>query len=78
LYPSVVAKIARVAYSLVSNHPFADGNKRIGTYVMLVLLELNGVEAEFSDDDVIHIGLGLASGNMSYEELLSIIFERLK
>ena len=39
LYPSSVAKIARLAYGLVNNHPFIDGNKRIGTYVMLVLLE---------------------------------------
>jgi len=78
LYPSAIAKIARIAYSLVSNHPFVDGNKRIGTYVMLVLLELNNIEAEFTDNDVIHIGLGLASGSMEYEQLLSLIFERLK
>ena len=37
LYPTIFAKIARIAYSLVLNHPFVDGNKRIGTYVMLVL-----------------------------------------
>lgn len=41
LYPSTTSKIARIAYSLVCNHPFVDGNKRIGTYVMLMLLELN-------------------------------------
>ena len=78
LYPSVTAKIARIAYSLVSNHPFIDGNKRIGTYVMLVLLELNSIEVEFTDDDVIHIGLGLASGDMDYEQLLSLILDRLR
>ncbi len=60
LYPSAAAKIARIAYGLVSNHPFADGNKRIGTLVMMVLLELNRIEADFSDEDIIRIGLGLA------------------
>jgi death-on-curing protein len=75
LYPSVVAKIARITYSLVRNHAFVDGNKRIGTYVMLVLLDLNRIAAEFSDEDVIRIGLELAAGLMSYEQLLALILE---
>jgi len=75
LYPSTVAKIARLAYGLVSNHPFADGNKRIGTYVMLVLLELNHIKTDFTDDDIIRIGLELASGNMDDTQLLDIILE---
>ena len=77
LYPSTAAKIARIAYSLVCNHPFIDGNKRIGTYVMLVLLELNRIEANFTDDDVIHIGLELANGKMNDRQLLEIILGRL-
>ena len=64
LYPSVTAKIARIAYSLVCNHPFVDGNKRLGTYVMLVLLELNHIEAEFTDDDIVRIGLELDMTNL--------------
>ncbi len=76
LYPSAAAKIARIAYSLVCNHPFVDGNKRIGTYVMLVLLELNHISADFTDDDVVRIGLELAQGNMTDRQLLDIILER--
>jgi death-on-curing protein len=76
LYPSTVAKIARMVYSLVCNHPFIDGNKRIGVYMMLVLLEINHITAEFTDDDVIHIGLELAKGNMDDKQLLDIILER--
>jgi len=78
LYPSTAAKIARVAYGLVCNHPFIDGNKRIGTYVMAVLLELNHIEADFTDDDIIRIGLELASGTMSDKQLLDLIMERSK
>jgi len=78
LYPSTVAKIARMAYSLVCNHPFVDGNKRIGTYVMLVLLEVNRIEANFTDDDVIHIGLELAKGKMDDKQLLEIILKCLE
>ena len=75
LYPSTAAKIARIAYGLVCNHPFVDGNKRIGTYVMAVLLELNHIEVNFSDDDIIRVGLELADGRMNDIQLLDIIME---
>ena len=78
LYPTVVAKIARIAYSLVCNHPFVDGNKRIGTYVMLVLLELNHIQADFTDDDIIRIGLELADGTMEYGQLLHLILRQMR
>ena len=68
-YPSATAKIARTAYCLVCNHPFMDGNKRLGTYVMLVLLELNHIKADFTDDDIIRIGLEPARGNMFRKNL---------
>jgi death-on-curing family protein len=76
LYPSTTAKIARIAYGLVSNHPFVDGNKRIGTYVMLVLLELNNIFTDFTDEDIIKIGLELAIGTMNDTELLEMILAR--
>ena len=77
LYPSTTAKIAQMTYSLVCNHPFIDGNKRIGTYVMLILLELNCIETNFTDEDIIHIGLELANGKLDNNQLLEIILERL-
>jgi len=78
LYSSATAKIARITYGLVCNHPFLDGNKRVGTYVMLVLLELNYVEVDFTDDDIVRIGLELANGKMSDKKLLDLILERSK
>ena len=78
LYPTVVAKIARLTHSLVNNHAFADGNKRIGVYVMLVLLELNHIAADFTDADIIHIGLRLADGSMRAEELLGLLIEHTR
>ena len=62
----------------MSNHPFIDGNKRIGTYAMLLLLEFNHIEANFTDDDVIRIGLGLADGKMNDKQLIDLILERSK
>ena len=76
LYPSTAAKIARISYGLVCNHPFVDGNKRIGTYAMMILLELNHIVVDFSDDDIIQIGLELASGKMQETQLLDLILNR--
>jgi death-on-curing protein len=73
LYPSTAEKIVRIAYGLVCNHPFVDGNKRIGVYVMMVLLELNHIKVSFSDDDIVRIGFGLANGSMNDKQLLDLV-----
>ena len=75
LYPSKEEKAASLAYSLISDHAFVDGNKRIGVYVMLSFLELNGIRIEASDDDVIKLGLGTADGSMKRDEILAWIVE---
>lgn len=75
LYPSKEEKAASLAYSLISDHAFVDGNKRIGVYVMLSFLELNGIRIEASDDDVIKLGMGTADGSMKRDEILAWIVE---
>lgn len=69
-YPSKEEKGARLGYALISNHAFVDGNKRIGVYVMLSFLEMNGVRIRCTDAELVHIGLSVADGSMGYEELL--------
>ena len=75
LYPTKEEKAAKIAYSLVSNHAFVDGNKRIGVFVMLSFLSINGIRIESTDEDIVKLGLGIADGNMKYEEILSWIRE---
>jgi len=70
LYPTKEEKGARLGYNLISNHAFVDGNKRIGMYVMLTFLEVNGVHMYCSNEDVATAGLAVASGAMSYDVLL--------
>ncbi|MDR1832923.1 MAG: Fic family protein [Fusobacteriaceae bacterium] len=77
-YPTVVGKIARTSYNLVCNHPFIDGNKRIGMLVMLVLLELNEITVEFSDEEIIKIGLDLAKGTVTDRQLAEMINSHIK
>ena len=75
LYPTKEEKGARLGYALITNHSFVDGNKRIGMYVMLTFLEVNGLHLNCTSEDVVHAGLGGASGAMTYEQLLDWVFE---
>lgn len=74
-YPSKEEKGARLGYTLISNHAFVDGNKRIGVYVMLSFLEMNGIRIRCTDEELVRIGLSVADGTMGYEELLQWVIE---
>ena len=74
-YPTNEEKGARLGYNLISNHAFVDGNKRIGVYVMLTFLEVNGIRLDCTNEDVVKIGLGVADGSMDYEDLLAWVRE---
>ena len=73
IYPTLFEKCARLCYALTSNHPFADGNKRIGILVMLTTLRLNNAVLKFTQEELIILSLSLASGKLSYENVLSWI-----
>ena len=75
LYPSKEEKGARLGYSLISNHAFVDGNKRIGMYVLLTFLETNGIKIRPTNEEVARVGLSVAAGEMKYEDLLEWIIE---
>lgn len=75
LYPTKEEKAARLGYSLISNHAFVDGNKRIGMYIMISFLELNGIKIDANNDDVVKLGLSVASGNANYDDILNWINE---
>lgn len=70
VYPSLQQKAARLCFGLVKNHPFVDGNKRIGAHAMLVFLALNGVELQHSQTELSDVILRLAAGEIEAQELL--------
>ena len=74
-YPSKEEKGARLGYTLISNHAFIDGNKRIGMYVMLTFPEVNGIRLNCTNDEVASVGLSLADGSMDYGALLQWILD---
>lgn len=72
-YPTAEEKAARLAYALISNHPFVDGNKRVGVLSMLMMLKLNSVTLRYTQQELIDLGLTAASGKIGYEEILEWI-----
>jgi death-on-curing protein len=69
LYPTLVEKAAALGYSLVSNHGFIDGNKRVGLAAMDTFLRVNGMKIAATDDDLEAVILGVAAGNIVREQL---------
>ena len=74
-YPSSEEKAARLMYSLTRNHAFVDGNKRIGVFTMLMTLQLNNVKIQYTQSELISLGLSVADGTMDYNEILSWIIK---
>ena len=73
LFPSKEEKAARLCFELISNHAFVDGNKRIGVYVLLTFLEVNGISLKVTDKELVNLGISLAEGTMKYDSLLNWI-----
>lgn len=78
LFPSIYQKAARLGFGLASNHAFVDGNKRIWAHAMLVFLELNDIQINYSQEELSNIFLKIAAGNKGYEDLLSWIVTHLE
>ena len=68
-FPSIQQKAARLGFGLVKNHPFVDGNKRVGAMAALVFLDINGLEFGASDEDFTDVVMHVASGKMLKAEI---------
>ncbi len=78
LFQSVHQKAARLACGLVQNHPFLDGNKRIGAHAMLVFLALNGISLFYTQDELASVFLKMAAGKIDYDDLLQWVIDHEK
>ena len=77
LYPDIISKAAALCFSLVMNHPFIDGNKRVGHAAMETFLILNGIEIKATVDEQERIILDLASGHLTREEFSAWLKEHV-
>lgn len=78
LYPDVLEKASQLCYSLIEDHPFVDGNKRIGVHLTLLFLKLNNIELDYSQQELIDFGLGIASGKISKNDIKEWIIKHRK
>jgi death on curing protein len=67
LYPDHAAKAAALLHSLVMNHPFVDGNKRVGAHAAVLFLEANGFDQDFGPPALTELVLAVARGELSAE-----------
>jgi death-on-curing protein len=77
LYPTLIEKAGALCFSLVQNHPFVDGNKRLGHAAMEVFLILNGHEIQASVDEQENLILGVASSQISRDSLIKWLTDHI-
>lgn len=75
MLPTIQQKVVRLGFGLIMNHPFVDGNKRIGAHAMLTMLAMNGIELEYTQKELYGIILKVAASEASFEELLSWVLD---
>ena len=78
LYPTIETKATALCFSLVMNHPFVDGNKRIGHAAMETFLVMNGCELSADVDDAENVMLTLAAGELSRDQLLEWVASHIQ
>ena len=76
LYKTIFDKAAQLAYGLVKNHGFVDGNKRVAVHAMAVYLYINGYDTNFTQAEIVKIGMDLAESKLTAEKLSKMLEER--
>jgi death-on-curing protein len=77
-FHTVRQKAVRLGFGLIMNHPFIDGNKRIGVHAMLTVLSMNGIELEYTQKELYDVILSVAASNTTYDELLEwVLFHEI-
>ena len=69
LHENIEDKASSICFSVINNHPFIDGNKRMGIYIMLVILELNEIKISYTQNELIILGLTAAKGELKQQDI---------
>lgn len=73
LYPEIEAKAATLAYGIINNHPFIDGNKRTGIHCMLVFLYLNEYEVDYTQLELENLAIDIAEKRLNKRAIIEWI-----
>jgi len=69
LYEGIYKKISVITYSIIKNHGFVDGNKRTGVSTMLLFLKINDIVINYSQMELVELGLKIAEGEITEEDI---------
>jgi death-on-curing protein len=78
LYPSPIDKAAAIFESLISNHPFVDGNKRTAYVLMRLVLKESKMDIDLTQDQKFDFVIKAAKGEFTYEQIRTWIKINLK
>lgn len=78
LYPSIIDKSAALFESIIINHPFIDGNKRMAYAFMRILLTEEGFEIDVSEEEKYNFVIEASKGNLKYDAIRTWIIKNLK
>jgi len=78
LHTDQIEMAAAYLFHIVKNHPFVDGNKRVGAVAALVFLDLNGIDVHISDEDLFDIIMSVAKGETSKSGVAEFLRDRLR
>lgn len=78
LYPDPIDKAAAIFESIISNHPFVDGNKRTAYVLMRLMLKSSNVDIQLGQNDKYDFVIKAASGNVTFEQIKTWIKDNLK
>ena len=77
LHVDLIEMAAAYLFHIVKNHPFVDGNKRVGVVAALVFLDLNGIDVRISEDHLFHIVISVAKGEASKSGVAEFLRARI-
>jgi death-on-curing protein len=77
LYPTLAEKGAALLHAIIRNHPFSDGNKRVGVVALVVLLRLNGAELHATNDEMYDLAIAASEGRVQREDIAAWVAARL-
>ena len=78
LYPTIFDKAVQLCFGVIKNHPFLDGNKRLGLHLMLILIHINGLKIEIAHDKLIDIIFKVADGTFNRQDFLQALKGKIK
>lgn len=78
LYPDLAGKAAALMHSLMLNHPFVDGNKRVGAAAAELFVRINGAGLDATDEEFEGVAVNVAAGEVAVEALAIWFRQRIR